>query len=65
MIFHYDGIVDEWNDLEWSSQAIHVSAMNQTKWYVSLLTSNLICIYHVSQIYGYSFFNELWFVLLI
>lgn len=33
MLFHYDGIVDDWRDFEWSSQAIHVSAMNQTKWY--------------------------------
>ncbi|WOG88260.1 hypothetical protein DCAR_0207495 [Daucus carota subsp. sativus] len=33
MLFHYDGLVDEWNDLIWSSSAIHVSAMNQTKWW--------------------------------
>ncbi|XP_076956334.1 uncharacterized protein LOC143631448 [Bidens hawaiensis] len=33
MIFHYDGIVDQWNDLEWASRVIHVSAMNQTKWW--------------------------------
>ncbi|XP_019251632.1 PREDICTED: uncharacterized protein LOC109230629 [Nicotiana attenuata] len=33
MLFHYDGIVDEWKDLEWSSTAIHISAINQTKWY--------------------------------
>nr|XP_016439593.1 PREDICTED: uncharacterized protein LOC107765456 isoform X3 [Nicotiana tabacum] len=33
MLFHYDGVVDEWNDLEWSSHVIHVSAMNQTKWW--------------------------------
>ncbi|KAH0728762.1 hypothetical protein KY284_004627 [Solanum tuberosum] len=33
MLFHYDGVVDEWNDLEWSNRAIHVSAMNQTKWW--------------------------------
>lgn len=32
MLFHYDGIVDEWGDLEWSQHAIHVSAINQTKW---------------------------------
>lgn len=32
MLFHYDGIVDEWNQLQWSSQVIHVSATNQTKW---------------------------------
>ncbi|CAN4108195.1 unnamed protein product [Withania somnifera] len=33
MLFHYDGVVDEWNDLDWNSRAIHVSAMNQTKWW--------------------------------
>ncbi|XP_031248352.1 uncharacterized protein LOC116106143 [Pistacia vera] len=33
MLFHYDGIVDDWRDLEWSAQAIHVSAINQTKWW--------------------------------
>ncbi|KAL3382264.1 hypothetical protein AABB24_002027 [Solanum stoloniferum] len=37
MLFHYDGVVDEWNDLEWSNRAIHVSAMNQTKWYISIV----------------------------
>ncbi|ONH92657.1 hypothetical protein PRUPE_8G187400 [Prunus persica] len=33
MLFHYDGLVNEWRDLEWSGRAIHVSAMNQTKWW--------------------------------
>lgn len=33
MLFHYDGIVDEWRDLAWSNCAIHVSAVNQTKWW--------------------------------
>ncbi|PIA29841.1 hypothetical protein AQUCO_05800129v1 [Aquilegia coerulea] len=33
MIFHYDGVVDGWNDLEWYYRAIHVSAFNQTKWW--------------------------------
>ncbi|KAL5703135.1 hypothetical protein ACHQM5_028266 [Ranunculus cassubicifolius] len=33
MIFHYDGVVDEWSDLEWNHRAIHVSALNQTKWW--------------------------------
>lgn len=32
MLFHYDGIVDDWKDFDWSSHAIHVSAINQTKW---------------------------------
>ncbi|XP_050206902.1 uncharacterized protein LOC126656382 [Mercurialis annua] len=33
MLFHYDGIVDEWKDLEWSDEAIHIVAVNQTKWW--------------------------------
>ncbi|KAL4572295.1 hypothetical protein LXL04_019067 [Taraxacum kok-saghyz] len=33
MLFHYDGIVDEWKDFEWSSRAIHISAISQTKWW--------------------------------
>lgn len=32
MLFHYDGIVDEWRDFDWSSDAIHIAAINQTKW---------------------------------
>lgn len=33
MLFHYDGIVDEWRDFEWNDRVIHVSARNQTKWW--------------------------------
>ncbi|XP_051131392.1 uncharacterized protein LOC127251650 [Andrographis paniculata] len=33
MLFHYDGVVDKWHDLEWSNRVIHVSARNQTKWW--------------------------------
>ncbi|GAA0159208.1 hypothetical protein LIER_16039 [Lithospermum erythrorhizon] len=33
MLFHYDGNVDGWSDLEWSTRAIHISAINQTKWW--------------------------------
>ncbi|KAL5171325.1 hypothetical protein HKD37_16G044332 [Glycine soja] len=33
MLFHYDGFVDGWKSLAWSSRAIHVSAINQTKWW--------------------------------
>ncbi|XP_030467922.1 uncharacterized protein LOC115686690 isoform X1 [Syzygium oleosum] len=33
MLFHYDGKVDDWGDLGWSSKAIHVVARNQTKWW--------------------------------
>ncbi|KAJ8761386.1 hypothetical protein K2173_001517 [Erythroxylum novogranatense] len=33
ILFHYDGNVDGWWDLKWSSQAIHIVAQNQTKWW--------------------------------
>ncbi|KAL9261030.1 hypothetical protein AKJ16_DCAP18688 [Drosera capensis] len=33
MLFHYDGNVNDWRDMEWSFRAIHVSAVNQTKWW--------------------------------
>ncbi|KAJ3708587.1 hypothetical protein LUZ61_012292 [Rhynchospora tenuis] len=33
MLFHYDGVVDKWRDLHWSDGALHVSAINQTKWW--------------------------------
>ncbi|WOL16142.1 hypothetical protein Cni_G24924 [Canna indica] len=33
ILFHYDGIVDEWNDLEWSDKILHISAIQQTKWW--------------------------------
>jgi len=32
MLFHYDGRTTEWDEFEWSKQAIHVSARKQTKW---------------------------------
>ncbi|CAA6668395.1 unnamed protein product [Spirodela intermedia] len=33
ILFHYDGVVDEWRDLHWCDNALHVSAINQTKWW--------------------------------
>lgn len=33
MLFHYDGQTSEWDDLEWSARAIHVSTQKQTKWW--------------------------------
>lgn len=32
ILFHYDGNVDGWEDLQWSKDAIHIVAHNQTKW---------------------------------
>ncbi|KAK7387538.1 hypothetical protein VNO78_28418 [Psophocarpus tetragonolobus] len=33
LLFHYDGRTTEWDEFEWSKQAIHVSARKQTKWW--------------------------------
>ncbi|XP_021632862.1 uncharacterized protein LOC110629947 isoform X2 [Manihot esculenta] len=33
LLFHYDGRVSEWDEFEWSKQAIHVSVRKQTKWW--------------------------------
>ncbi|GAB2230937.1 hypothetical protein Drorol1_Dr00015235, partial [Drosera rotundifolia] len=33
MLFHYDGIVDEWRDLDWNDSVIHLAAKDQTKWW--------------------------------
>lgn len=59
MLFHYDGFVDGWKDLAWSSRAIHVSAINQTKWYnrlfmlisLSISTSTSLTIQQIISLY--------------
>ncbi|XP_057812813.2 uncharacterized protein LOC131026840 [Cryptomeria japonica] len=33
VLFHYDGRTNEWDEFEWSRQAIHVSVHKQTKWW--------------------------------
>ncbi|KAE9585759.1 hypothetical protein Lalb_Chr24g0394691 [Lupinus albus] len=33
LLFHYDGRTSEWDQFEWSKNAIHVSARKQTKWW--------------------------------
>ncbi|KAG5119786.1 hypothetical protein JHK82_034206 [Glycine max] len=37
LLFHYDGRTSEWDQFEWSRNAIHVSARKQTKWYIHLV----------------------------
>lgn len=32
-LFHYDGKMNEWWDLDWSNKAVHIAAQNQTKWW--------------------------------
>nr|XP_034599541.1 uncharacterized protein LOC117860374 [Setaria viridis] len=34
MLFHYDGRTTEWDEFEWSKQAIHFSARKQAKWFL-------------------------------
>ncbi|KAF0900892.1 hypothetical protein E2562_036711 [Oryza meyeriana var. granulata] len=33
MLFHYDGAVEKWSDMEWHGRAVHVAAAGQTKWW--------------------------------
>ncbi|KAH1257554.1 hypothetical protein GmHk_03G007493 [Glycine max] len=33
LLFHYDGRTTEWDEFEWSKQAIHMSVRKQTKWW--------------------------------
>ncbi|KAL3829550.1 hypothetical protein ACJIZ3_018352 [Penstemon smallii] len=33
LLFHYDGRTSEWDELEWSKRAIHISVRKQTKWW--------------------------------
>jgi hypothetical protein len=34
LLFHYDGKMDEWDEFEWSRNAIHIGTRKQAKWYV-------------------------------
>ncbi|CAO2206493.1 unnamed protein product [Urochloa humidicola] len=33
ILFHYDGRTSEWDEFEWSKEAVHVSARKQAKWW--------------------------------
>ena len=44
MLFHYDGVVDDWKQYPWNEHAIHVSVMNQTKWFVLIILTTFIYI---------------------
>ncbi|EXB51801.1 hypothetical protein L484_006374 [Morus notabilis] len=47
ILFHYDGNVDGWWDLDWSNEAIHIVAQNQTKWWFAkrFLHPDVVSIY--------------------
>lgn len=47
ILFHYDGNVDGWLNLDWSSKAIHIVAQNQTKWWFAkrFLHPDIVSIY--------------------
>jgi hypothetical protein len=38
LLFHYDGKMDEWDEFEWSRNAIHIGTRKQAKWYVFTAT---------------------------
>ncbi|XP_052184091.1 uncharacterized protein LOC127796069 [Diospyros lotus] len=47
VLFHYDGHVDRWWEFEWSKKAIHIAALNQTKWWFAkrFLSPAVVSIY--------------------
>lgn len=47
MVFHYDGFVDQWDDFQWTDRVIHISAMNQTKWWFAkrFMHPDIIAVY--------------------
>ncbi|RDX68900.1 hypothetical protein CR513_52057, partial [Mucuna pruriens] len=46
ILFHYDGNVNGWWNLDWSSKAIHIVAQNQTKWFAKrFLHPDIVSIY--------------------
>lgn len=53
MLFHYDGSVDGWRDLQWSDSAVHVSALNQTKWWKHLTCGCIISQLELRLVYTY------------
>lgn len=48
MLFHYDGVIDKWSEFKWSERAIHVAAINQTKWWFAkrFLHPDIIALYN-------------------
>ncbi|GLT83010.1 hypothetical protein SLE2022_013230 [Rubroshorea leprosula] len=47
ILFHYDGNMNGWWDLDWSDKAIHIIAQNQTKWWFAkrFLHPDVVSIY--------------------
>ncbi|KAL8130435.1 hypothetical protein V2J09_019590, partial [Rumex salicifolius] len=47
ILFHYDGNLDGWLDIEWSNSSIHIVAQNQTKWWFAkrFLHPDVVSIY--------------------
>ncbi|KAL0407366.1 UNVERIFIED_CONTAM: hypothetical protein Slati_4050500 [Sesamum latifolium] len=47
ILFHYDGNLDGWWNLEWSREAVHIVAHNQTKWWFAkrFLHPSVVSIY--------------------
>ncbi|XP_044497190.1 uncharacterized protein LOC123219350 isoform X2 [Mangifera indica] len=47
ILFHYDGNINGWWNLDWSDKAIHIVAQNQTKWWFAkrFLHPDVVSIY--------------------
>ncbi|CAL5006859.1 unnamed protein product [Urochloa decumbens] len=47
ILFHYDGRTSEWDEFEWSKEAVHVSARKQAKWWYAkrFLHPNIVAPY--------------------
>lgn len=48
MLFHYDGVIDKWSEFKWAERAIHVAAINQTKWWFAkrFLHPDIVALYN-------------------
>ncbi|KAK9150000.1 hypothetical protein Syun_008309 [Stephania yunnanensis] len=48
MLFHYDGNEGGWMDFEWYNKTLHISALNQTKWWFAkrFLHPDIVSIYN-------------------
>jgi len=52
LLFHYDNRTSEWDEFEWSRQAIHVSTQKQTKWLaISSFVSLSVLSYSIAFMY--------------
>ena len=49
ILFHYDNVVDEWDQFEWNDRVIHVQSTGQSKWLDGLATPvNQLLLVHIT-----------------